>query len=146
MRQIRGLAFFLAFLCAVLVFPIPVYAEDVELEAPSVILMEAESGTVLYEKNADEMRHPASVTKVMTLLLVFEAIDSGKIKMTDSVTVSDRAASMGGSQVFLEVGEQMSVEDQICGCVFCQRCGGGACRICCGKRECFCGSNECQSA
>jgi len=119
MRQIRGLAFFLAFLCAVLVFPIPVYAEDVELEAPSVILMEAESGTVLYEKNADEMRHPASVTKVMTLLLVFEAIDSGKIKMTDSVTVSDRAASMGGSQVFLEVGEQMSVEDMIKSVVVC---------------------------
>lgn len=119
MRRIRVLAFFLAFLCAVLIFPIPVYADEVELEAPSVILMEAESGAVLYEKNADEMRHPASVTKVMTLLLVFEAIDSGKIKMTDSVTVSDRAASMGGSQVFLEVGEQMSVEDMIKSVVVC---------------------------
>lgn len=119
MKRIRGLAFFLAFLCVVLIFPIPIYADEVELEAPSVLLMEAESGTVLYEKNADEVRHPASVTKVMTLLLVFEAIDSGRIKMTDSVTVSDRAASMGGSQVFLEVGEKMCVEDLIKAVVVC---------------------------
>ena len=119
MRRFRGLAFFMAFLCMVLLFPIPVYADGVEVEAPSVLLMEAESGTVLYEKNADEVRHPASVTKVMTLLLVFEAIDSGKIKMTDAVTVSDRAASMGGSQVFLEVGEKMSVEDMVKSVVVC---------------------------
>ena len=119
MKQIRWLAFFVAFLCAAMLFPIPVYAEEVALEAPSVFLMEAESGTILYEKNADEMRHPASVTKVMTLLLVFEAIDSGKIKMADSVTVSERAASMGGSQVFLEVGEKMSVEDMIKSVVVC---------------------------
>ena len=119
MRRIRWLAFFLVFLCILLVCPIPSYADEVDIEAPSVLLMEAESGTVLYEKNADEVRHPASVTKVMTLLLVFEAIDSGKIKMTDSVTVSDRAASMGGSQVFLEVGEQMSVEDMIKSVVVC---------------------------
>lgn len=113
MKKIRVFAFLLAFLCVGVLFPDQVYADGVEVEAPSVILMEAESGTVLFEKNADEVRHPASVTKVMTLLLVFEAIDSGKIKMTDSVTVSERAASMGGSQVFLEVGEKMSVEDMI---------------------------------
>ena len=119
MKRIRGLAFLLSFLCVVLLLPVPIYADGLDLEAPSVVLMEAESGTILYEKNADEMRHPASVTKVMTLLLVFEAIDSEKIKMTDLVTVSDRAASMGGSQVFLEVGEQMSVEDMIKSVVVC---------------------------
>lgn len=91
---------------------VPVYG-DVELEAPSVVLMEANSGRILYEKNADEVRHPASVTKVMTLLLVFEAIDSGKISLKDSVTVSERAAEMGGSQVYLEVGEVITVEDLI---------------------------------
>ena len=119
MRRIKGLAFLLVFLCVLALVPIPVFADEVETDAPSVILMEAESGIVLYEKNADEVRHPASVTKVMTLLLVFEAIDSGRIKMTDSVTVSERAASMGGSQVFLEVGEKMSVEDMIKSVVIC---------------------------
>lgn len=118
MKKIRWLALFLSLICLAAVCPIPVYAE-IELEAPSVILMEANSGEILFEENADEMRHPASVTKVMTLLLVFEAINSGKIKMSDTVTVSDKAASMGGSQVFLEVGEQMSVEDMIKSVVIC---------------------------
>lgn len=119
MRRIRGLAFLLVFLYVGVLLPIPVFADEVEVDAPSVILMEAESGVILYEKNPDEVRHPASVTKVMTLLLVFEAIDSGRIKMTDSITVSERAASMGGSQVFLEVGEKMSVEDMIKSVVIC---------------------------
>ena len=88
-------------------------ASEPDIDAPSAILIEASSGRILYEKNADEKRHPASVTKVMTLLLVFEAIDSGKINMTDEVSVSENAASMGGSQIFLEVGETMSVEDMI---------------------------------
>ena len=86
---------------------------ELDISAPSAILIEASSGKILYEKNSDEKRHPASVTKVMTLLLVFEAIDSGKINMTDEVSVSENAASMGGSQIFLEVGEIMSVEDMI---------------------------------
>ncbi len=83
------------------------------LDAPSLILMEAESGKVLLEKNADEKLPPASVTKVMTMLLVMEAIDSGRITLTEMVTVSEHAASMGGSQVYLKVGEQMSVEDML---------------------------------
>jgi len=83
------------------------------LDAKSVILMEASTGTVLVEKNADEALPPASVTKVMTMLLVMEAIDGGKITLSDMVTVSERAASMGGSQVFLKVGEQMTVEDML---------------------------------
>ena len=84
-----------------------------DLKCKSAILIEAETGRVIYEQNADEALPPASVTKVMTLLLVMEAIDSGKIKLDDMVTVSERAASMGGSQIYLEVGEQMCVEDML---------------------------------
>ncbi len=79
--------------------------------APSALLMEAASGQVLYELNADEKLPIASVTKTMTMLLIMEALDFGKIKLEDKVTTSDYAASMGGSQVFLEVGEEMSVND-----------------------------------
>ncbi len=82
-----------------------------ESDARSLILIEAETGRVFYEKNADEALPPASVTKVMTMLLVMEAIDSGVIKFEDMVSVSEYAASMGGSQVFLEPGEQMSVHE-----------------------------------
>ncbi|MBR5539079.1 MAG: D-alanyl-D-alanine carboxypeptidase [Clostridia bacterium] len=84
-----------------------------EIDCKSAILMEASTGRVLYEKNADEPLPPASVTKIMTLLLIMEAIDSGKIALTDKVTVSEYAASMGGSQVFLEPGETMTVEEMI---------------------------------
>ncbi len=87
--------------------------EGNEFDCKSVILMEANTGKILYTQNADEALPPASVTKVMTLLLVMEAIDSGKIKLDDMVPVSERAASMGGSQIYLEVGEQMSVEDML---------------------------------
>lgn len=83
------------------------------LNCKSAILMEADTGRVLYEQNADEALPPASVTKVMTLLLVMEAIDEGKIKLEDMVSTSERAASMGGSQIFLKVGEQMTVEDMV---------------------------------
>lgn len=86
-------------------------AAALELDCRSVILMEANTGTVLYEENADEALSPASVTKIMTLLLVMEAIDGGTVSMTDMVTVSAHAASMGGSQVYLKEGEQMTVED-----------------------------------
>ncbi|MBQ8175302.1 MAG: D-alanyl-D-alanine carboxypeptidase [Clostridia bacterium] len=84
---------------------------DLHLDAVSAVLMEAETGKILYEQNADEQLPPASITKIMTLLLVMEAIDAGKIKLTDTVTASERAASMGGSQIYLKVGEQMNVED-----------------------------------
>ena len=83
------------------------------VSAPSALLMEVSTGKVLYEKNADEKRPPASVTKIMTLLLVFDALDAGKIKLEDPVTVSEYAASMGGSQVFLEPGETQSVKTMI---------------------------------
>ena len=87
--------------------------DSLNLNCKSAILMEATTGAVLYEQNCDEALPPASVTKVMTLLLVMEAIDTGKIGLDDRVTTSERAASMGGSQIFLEVGEQMSVRDML---------------------------------
>lgn len=84
-----------------------------QISAPSAILMEASTGQVIYEKNPDEQRPPASVTKVMTLLLIFDAIESGQIRLEDMVTTSEYAASMGGSQVFLEPGEEQTVETMI---------------------------------
>ena len=73
-----------------------------QVSAPSAILMEASTGQIIYEKDADEQRPPASVTKIMTLLLIFDALDSGKISLEDEVSTSEYAASMGGSQVFLD--------------------------------------------
>ena len=83
------------------------------VEAPAVLLMEKETGTVLYEQNSHEKREPASVTKVMTLLLVMEAIDGGRLNYDDVVTVSTHASSMGGSQVYMKENEQMSVRDML---------------------------------
>ena len=83
------------------------------ITAPSAVLMEASTGTVVLEKNPHEKLPPASVTKIMTLLLIFDSLSQGKIRMEDSVTTSAYAASMGGSQVFLEEGETQSVETMI---------------------------------
>ena len=79
----------------------------------SALLMDAATGTVLYEKNAHEALPPASVTKIMTMLLIMEAIDSGKIRWEDTVTASEAAAAKGGSQIYLKVGETMSVSDMV---------------------------------
>ena len=87
--------------------------DELCMQTKSAILMELESGTVLYEKNADEMLRPASVTKIMTLLLIFEAIERGEISLDDTVVVSEHAASMGGSQCFFEAGETQTVQDMI---------------------------------
>ena len=86
---------------------------NVTVSSEAVYLMETESGTVLAEKNADTQRPIASVTKVMTLLLIFDAIEEGKLSLTDKITVSEHAASMGGSQVFLEAGEVQDAETMI---------------------------------
>ena len=86
-------------------------AQAVSIRAPSAVLMEASTGKLLFEKDADEKRSPASVTKVMTLLLIFDALKAGKIQMTDQVTTSAYAKSMGGSQVFLEEGEVQTVRN-----------------------------------
>ena len=83
----------------------------VDAEVKSAILIEPSTGTVLYEKNADERLSPASVTKIMTALLVMEAIDSGRLSLDDTITVSANASAMGGSQIFLEIGEKISVTE-----------------------------------
>ena len=89
---------------------------NLDLDVKSAVLMDATTGTVLYSKNMNEELPPASVTKIMTLLLVFEAIEKGTLKYEQMLTVSENAASMGGSQVFLEPGETMSV-DELLKCV-----------------------------
>lgn len=108
-------AFILMFILGVSIFVIPVGAEESDLllteDAKSSILLERDTGQVIYEKNAHEKLPPASMTKLMTLLLIMEALEKGEITLEEKVTVSERAASMGGSQVFLAHGEQMTVDD-----------------------------------
>lgn len=101
-------------LCILILAGQSVHAEEViEISAESGVIMEASSGKVLYEKNPDLELPPASVTKIMTLLLIFDALDEGKITLEEEVTTSEYAASMGGSQVFLEPGEKQTVETMI---------------------------------
>lgn len=112
---------FLALIISILLFvgamPITVNADeqagvpDLSIDCKSAILMEASTGRIMYEKDADIPLPPASVTKVMTLLLVMEAIDAGRLKYDDMVSASAHACSMGGSQIYLKEGEQMSVDD-----------------------------------
>lgn len=91
----------------------PADTTALSLSAPSALLMEAESGTVIYEKNSHEILRPASITKIMTLLLIFDALETGQLTLQETVTVSEYAASMGGSQVFLEPGETQTVDTMI---------------------------------
>ena len=97
-----------------------VYAEDennseLAKEAKSAIMIEASTGSVIYEKNSHEELPMASMTKIMTMLIIMENIDNGKLKLTDEVTASEHASSMGGSQIFLEPGEKMTVEEMLKG-------------------------------
>ncbi|MBE6656802.1 MAG: D-alanyl-D-alanine carboxypeptidase [Ruminococcaceae bacterium] len=106
------------FLIVILLLPTFVLytqAEEVpfDLSCASAVLMEARTGKILYEKNAEKALPPASVTKVMTLLLVMEAVASGKVSWDDTVSVSEHAASMGGSQIYLKVGETMPLSDMV---------------------------------
>lgn len=109
----KKIVVWLTVLITVMSVIVPVKAEGPEIEAPCAILTEASTGRVIYEKNADESLHPASITKIMTLLIIFDAVDDGSISPEDTVTVSEHAASMGGSQVFLEPGEKQTVETMI---------------------------------
>ena len=107
------LCFLLIIITIIGILPAKVYANEPVIEAASAILMEASTGEIIYEKNADETLSPASITKIMTLLLIFDEIKAGNIALTDNVTISEHAASMGGSQVFLEAGEVQTVETLI---------------------------------
>jgi D-alanyl-D-alanine carboxypeptidase (penicillin-binding protein 5/6) len=115
MKAKVGMRFFCVLIALFLACP-AIYAEDtkvLDLETVGAVLMDAGSGQVLYEENPHERVKIASVTKVMTMLLIMEAIKSGKITMDEMVTASEYACSMGGSQIYLEPGEQMTVEDMI---------------------------------
>ena len=106
---------FLLVVCCLLLTSLPLGAEAAALEVAgkSAVLMDVATGTVLHEQNAHEPLAPASVTKVMTMLLIMEAIDSGKISWTDTVTAAEAAAAKGGSQIYLKVGETMTVSDMV---------------------------------
>lgn len=112
-NQILSVLLFFTILFSSFSISIPVWADTTgpDIAAPSAILMEASTGTILYEKNSHEKLRPASITKIMTLILVFEALENGKFSLDDTVTVSEYAASMGGSQVYLEPGETQTVND-----------------------------------
>lgn len=109
----------LALIIAIIFTAVPVFSVDVNavteetITAPSAVLMETSSGKILFEKNPHEQRPCASITKVMTMLLVCEAIDSGKLSLDDAIIASAHAASMGGSDIWLEEGETMSANDMI---------------------------------
>ena len=136
MKRILAFLIGLMMILTCLYTPVPVYADNeeeqqntedetgetageeqteaaAEITAPSAVLMEASTGTVIFEKDADTARPPASVTKVMTMLLIFDALAEESISLDDEVTVSEYAASMGGSQVFLEPGETQTVETML---------------------------------
>ena len=102
-------------LLLILTLPINASAQDVNLSilSPSVILVEKTTGEILYEKNPDEVMRPASVTKIMTLILIMEALENGQFDLDDIVTASAHATSMGGSQVYLKEGEQMTVDEML---------------------------------
>ena len=102
---------FILTVCIASAIPSTVYAKKEEIKAKASILMCMQTGDVIKEYNSDKRLSPASVTKIMSILLIMEAIDSGKIKLDDMVTASENAVSKGGSQIWLEVGEQMSVDD-----------------------------------
>ncbi len=107
----------ISLLLVVILFPINAFANgtDLKLNAKSVLLMEASSGSILYENNAHESLPPASVTKIMTMLLLCEAIDRGEVTLETVVTASERAKSMGGSTIFLDAGEQITIDDLLKG-------------------------------
>ena len=111
MKRIGWITVVLVMLGAV--FTAPAQAVELDIKGKSAFLMDAATGTVLYEKNAHEPLAPASVTKVMTMLLIMEAIDAGKIGWDDTVTASESAAAKGGSQIYLKVGESMTVTDMV---------------------------------
>ena len=110
MKRLSWLLVFVVFLGLI---PVRAQAAAPEVKAKSALLMDTATGTVLYDSNAHDALAPASVTKVMTMLLIMEAIDDGRIHWDDTVTASEEAAAKGGSQIYLKVGETMSVADMV---------------------------------
>lgn len=149
MKQVQSFILSIVLLLSCLYFHVDIIAEEdqdqttaqeqpaIDVTAPSAILMEASTGTVIYEKDADTARPPASVTKVMTMLLIFDALEEGNISLDDAVTTSEYAASMGGSQVFLEPGETQTV-DTMLKCI----AVASANDACVAMSEYICGSEE----
>lgn len=112
MKKIITQCFLLCF--GMFLTPVAVFAEEiVTFETPSAVLVEASTGTILYEKNAEEQRSPASITKIMTLLLIFDELEKGTITLDEEAVTSEYAKSMGGSQVYLEQGEKQTIETLI---------------------------------
>lgn len=109
----KKLTLLLSAVLLLVLLPVRAMAVDIPITSRAAILMEKETGEILYAQNEHEKLEPASVTKVMTMLLTMEAIDAGKLHYDDIVTVSANAAAMGGSQVYLKEGEQMTVEDML---------------------------------
>lgn len=109
----KGISWVVALALAVSLVPLGAQAADLTVAGKSAVLMDVATGSVLYEHDAHERLAPASVTKIMTMLLIMEAVDSGKIALTDMVTASEAAAAKGGSQIYLKVGETMSVSDML---------------------------------
>ena len=139
MKQFFCFILTLSLLCACLPLPARAEAPALTIAAPSAILMEKETGTVLFEKKADEPGFPASVTKIMTLLLIMEAMENGAFTPDDIVTASERAASFGGSCVYLEAGERMSVRDMLkcIAVVSANDCAVAMAEFLCGSEEAF---------
>ena len=99
-----------ALMCLRTLWPAQAQATELPIQSRAALLMEKTTGQVLYARNEHEQLEPASVTKIMTLLLVVEAAERGELQYTDTVTASEHACSMGGAQIYLKVGEQMTVE------------------------------------
>ena len=144
MKRIFIFSLIISIICG-LFFPAKAFAapqestSGLQVSAPSALLMEKETGKILYEKNAGERRPPASITKIMTMLLIVEDIESGKISVDDIVSVSARAASFGGSCVFLEQGERMSVDEMLkcIAVVSANDCAVAMAEYLCGTEEVF---------
>ena len=122
----------------------PESTDALNLESESAILIEQSTGKVLYSKNEHKQLRPASVTKIMSILLIMEALDSGKISLTDSVPCSENAASMGGSQIWLDPRETLSVDEMLKAICVASANDRGCCngRIYCRKRRSFCSNDE----
>ena len=122
----------------------PESTDTLNLESESAILIEQSTGKVLYSKNEHKQLRPASVTKIMSILLIMEALDSGKISLTDSVPCSENAASMGGSQIWLDPRETLSVDEMLKAICVASANDRGCCngRIYCRKRRSFCSNDE----